>query len=158
MDTEKSHPMVQTSKPKNETADQQNENLQYNKQDMDQEQNVDLNPTLTNLQNIHFHLIGDARGYCGKITGTVFSEMNKLIAASATVLLFFGSDRDQPVHRTSCDSHGNFAIEELPPGFYTLVVEYGAGHSHRTPYIKVLPCQTVHQNIILKDCFIPVRR
>jgi hypothetical protein len=151
-------PAEHTQQQKKVRSAPQEENLQYNRQDMDQEQNVDLNPMLTNQQNIHFHLIGDARSYCGKITGTAFSETNRTIAENASVLLFFGSDKDQPVFRTSCDRNGNFVIEDLPPGFYTLVVEYGAGHSQRTPYIKVLPCQITQQNITLKDCYVTTRR
>lgn len=151
------HQAEQIQKPKKGTADQQEENLQYNRQDMDQVQNIDLNPTLTNRQNIHFNLIGDARTYCGKITGTAFSETNKAIAANAAVLLFFGNDKERPVYRTSCDSNGNFVIEELPPGYYSLVIEYGAGHAHRMQYIKVLPCQTAHHNVILKDCYLSTR-
>ena len=150
-------PTSQIQKPKTEAEDSREETLQYNKQDMDQEQHVDLNPVMSNLQNIHFHAIGDARSYCGRITGTAFSEMNKAIASNATVLLFFGNDKEHPVHRTSCDRFGNFEIEDIPPGYYTVLVEYGVGHGHRTQYIKVLPCQTVHQNILLKDCYLSAR-
>ena len=147
-------PVEQSQNPKKIMAGPQEENFQYNRQDMDQEQNVNLNPVLTNTQNIHFHLIGDELAYCGKISGTAFSESNRKAAANATVHLFFGNDKLQPIYRTCCDLFGNFLIEDLPPGYYTLTVEYGAGHSHRTQYIKVLPGQTVVQNILLKDCYV----
>ncbi len=144
----------QAMNPIKEAVSLPDDNFQYNKQDMDQEQRVDVNPVLTNRQNIHFHLAGDAGSFSGKITGSAYSEKKQTLAANAAVLLYLGNDKDRPVYRGSCDGNGNFEINALPAGFYTIAIEYGAGHIHRTQYVKVLPCQTVHQEIILPNCYI----
>jgi len=126
------------------------ESIQYNHQDLDQEQRMDVNPLQLNTQNIHIHVRNNINNYCGKITGTTYQGKSKDIVPNATIFLFFGSECKQPVYKTSSDNNGNFVIEELPPGYYTIFAEYKSILSYRSHYIKVLPGQTVHQSILLK--------
>ncbi|UOO38579.1 carboxypeptidase regulatory-like domain-containing protein [Oscillospiraceae bacterium CM] len=137
--------------PAKSNLNQQEESIQYNKQDLDQIQKVDLNPIQKNTQNINIHLTDDINKYCGKITGIICLERNGEIISNGTVLLYFGNERTIPVYRTNSDLNGNFVIEDIPPGFYTLVVDHGADSSYRSQYVKVLPGQTAHQAIRLKD-------
>lgn len=126
------------------------DSIQYNEQDMDQEQKVDVNPVQRNTQNLHIHVINDINNYCGKITGTTYLERSKEIVAGANIFLFFGNESKLPVYKTNSDNNGNFIIEDIPPGYYTLVAEHGAILNYHSHYIKVLPGQTVHQSILLK--------
>lgn len=126
------------------------DSIQYNEQDMDQEQKVDVNPVQLNTQNLHIHLINDINNYCGKITGTTYLEKGRETVANANILLFFGSESKLPVYKTNSDSNGNFIIEGIPPGYYTIFAERGSVISCRSHYIKVLPGQTAHQSMLLK--------
>jgi hypothetical protein len=126
------------------------DNLQYNRQDMDQEQKLDLNPVLQNSQAVHLHINNDVAIYCGKITGTVISKRNHTVVPGAIIRLYFGSDSTLPVYQTSSDQNGNYAIAELPPGYYTLAAEHGTHVKYRSPYVKVLPCQTAHETILME--------
>lgn len=135
----------------NRKISQKEESIQYNKQDLDQEQRVDVNPIQKNTQNINIHLIDSIDKYCGKITGTIYLEKSNEFVGCGIVLLFFGNEKHIPVYRTTSDKNGNFIIEDIPPGFYTLVVGCGEDPVYRSQYIKVLPGQTAHQSISLKE-------
>lgn len=126
-----------------------NKIFQYNEQDMDQEQKVYVNPAQVNSQNLHIHIISDLDKYCGKITGTTYYEKSKEIVPNAKIQLFFGCESKLPVYTTSSDENGNFTIEEIPPGYYTILAEHGESLFYRSHFIKVLPGQTVHQSILL---------
>lgn len=127
-----------------------NDSIQYNKQELDQEQKVYVNPVQLNTQNLHIHVVSDINNYCGKITGATYREKNKEIVANATVLLFFGNESKLPVYKTNSDNNGNFVIEGIPPGYYTLFAENEANLNCRLHCIKILPGQTVHQLMHLK--------
>jgi hypothetical protein len=129
----------------------QKDSIQYNRQDLDQEQKVDVNPVQLNSQNIHIHVINDINKYCGRITGTVYLEKNKQIAVNTNVYLFFGNDGKLPVYQVKSDSNGNFVIEDIPPGFYTLWAECGPKLCYRSHYIKIMPGQTLHESILLTE-------
>ena len=122
------------------------DSLQYNAQELDQEQKVDMNPVQLNTQNLHVLVSND---YSGKITGATYSEKTKEIIKNVNILLYFGHECKFPVHKTNSDDNGNFTIEDLPSGFYTLVAEFGEDLKYKSHYIKVLPCQNVYQSILL---------
>ncbi len=124
------------------------ESIQYNAQDLDQEQKVDVNPVQLNTQNLH--VLVKNENYSGKITGTTYLEENKETLIDVNIHLFFGHDLKFPVYKTKSDNNGNFIIEDLPSGYYTLVAKSGEGLKYQSHYIKVLPCQNVHQSILLK--------
>ncbi|HEY5583263.1 MAG TPA: carboxypeptidase-like regulatory domain-containing protein [Ruminiclostridium sp.] len=124
------------------------DSIQYNAQDLDQEQKVDVNPVQLNTQNLHVFV--GSNDYSGKITGTSYLEKNKEIVMNVDILLFFGHEQKLPVHKTNSDNNGNFIIEDIPPGYYTLVAELGEKLKYQSHYIKVLPCQNVHHSILLK--------
>lgn len=75
------------------------ESIQYNHQDLDQEQRMDVNPLQLNTQNIHIHVRNNINNYCGKITGTTYQGKSKDIVPNATIFLFFGSECKQPVYK-----------------------------------------------------------
>ncbi len=128
----------------------ENDSIQYNRQDLDQEQKVDVNPLQLNTQNLHIHLKNDKINFCGKITGITCIEKNKELAKNANILLYFGHDCRLPVYKTNSDNNGNFVIEDIPPGYYTLYAEFGDILKYQSHYIKVLPGQNVYQSILLK--------
>lgn len=124
------------------------ESIQFNSQDLDQEQNVNMNPVQFNTQNVHVHVTTEKIDYSGKITGiTYFGKKNEIVK-DAIVLLFFGQETSVPVQKTKSDANGNFAIEDLPPGFYTIMARYGE-YQVKTQFIKLLPGQNVYQTLHL---------
>jgi len=125
------------------------DSIQFNSQDLDQEQKVDMNPVQLNTQNIHIFVSNDKNNYSSKITGITYMERSKNIAANAKICLFFGNECRLPIYETNSDINGNFVIEDIPPGYYTLLAELG-DLEYRSHYIKVLPCQNIHESILLK--------
>lgn len=124
------------------------DSVQFNCQDLDQEQKVNANPVQVNTQNVHLYLNNDKNNYSGKITGTTYMDKGKNIAANARIYLFFGHECRFPVYETNSDNNGNFIIEDIPPGYYTLLAELG-NLKYQSHYIKVLSCQNVHESILL---------
>ena len=124
------------------------DSIQYNAQDLDQEQKVDVNPVQLNTQN--FNVLLSNYNFSGRIAGTTYLEKNKEIADKVDILLFFGHELKLPVYKTNSDKNGNFIIEDIPAGYYTLVAKLGDNLKYQSHYIKVLPCQNVHQSILLK--------
>jgi hypothetical protein len=125
------------------------DSIQYNCQDMDQEQNVDVNPTQTNNQCIHLTINSDKNNYSSRITGTTYYEGDKEVVPNTKIYLYFGSESAFPVYQTNSDDNGNFAVEDIPPGYYTLTAR--SGHlNYSSHYIKVLPGQDVYISVLLK--------
>ncbi len=127
------------------------ESFQYNKQDLDQEQKVDVNPMQLNTQNLHIHVKYD-NNYTGKITGVTCKEKNMETVKNADIYLFFGNESKLPVYKTNSDNNGNFTIDEIPPGYYTISGRYKPERLYyRSHFIKVLPGQSVHHNVLLNE-------
>ena len=128
----------------------ENGSAQYNVQDLDQEQMVTVDPVQLNTQNLHIHTDIQKGDYSSKITGVTFFEDSRKIAPNACILLYFSHDYRYPVHQTVSDANGNFAIDELPPGYYSLHAKIGNHLMCRIQSLKILPCQTVHHALFLK--------
>ena len=124
------------------------DSIQFNSQDLEQEQNVDVNPVQVNSQNIHIH-VHENKNYSSKITGTTYLERNRNILRNVKIYLFFGYESHFPVYETISDNNGNFTIEDIPPGYYILIARYD-GYEYRSHYIKVLPCQNIHHSVLLR--------
>ncbi|HHW32006.1 MAG TPA: carboxypeptidase regulatory-like domain-containing protein [Clostridiaceae bacterium] len=129
--------------------DLKRESIQFNSQDLDQEQNMDVNPVQLNTQSIRIFINNKENDFSGKISGVTYLEKGK-VAANAKIELFFGCKSDSPVLRTNSDNNGNYVIDNLPPGFYIMVARNNDGFKYQSHYIKVLPCQNVHHSILLK--------
>ena len=126
------------------------DSIQFNCQDLDQEQNVDVNPTQTNKQYININISSrDKNNFSSKITGTTYYEGNKEIIGNTKICLFFGSESTLPVYQTNSDDNGNFSVEDIPPGYYILTAQSGY-LKYSSHYIKVLPGQNVHVSVLLK--------
>ena len=123
----------------------QREHVQLNSQDLDQEQNMHMDPVQVNSQNIN--IVIDKEYYSSSITGNVYTEKSHNVVKDVAILLFFGYECNIPVYKTKSDLSGNFRIEELPPGFYTLAANH-CDYSIKKAFINLLPGQTVHQSII----------
>lgn len=124
------------------------DSIQFNSQDLGQEQNVDLKPIQVNSPNIHIH-VNDDKNYSAKITGTTYLERNRYILKNVKIYLYFGYESRFPVYETNSDYNGNYAIEDIPPGYYILIARYDV-YEYRSHYIKVRPCQSIHHSILLK--------
>ncbi len=129
----------------------QKDSLQYNAQDMNQEQKLDMNPIQSNTQHLHIYIDNKGQDYSGRITGTTCLEANRSTIRHAEVQLFLGGESRCPVMKAHSDENGNFTLERLPPGFYTLYVKSGDALRYQSGYIKLLPCETVYQTVLLKD-------
>ncbi|MDI9515025.1 MAG: carboxypeptidase regulatory-like domain-containing protein [Clostridiaceae bacterium] len=125
------------------------DSIQYNAQDMDQQQRVDVNPSQQNTQNLNI-FIRNSNELSGKITGVALIEGSAERVANAEILLYFGSECKSPVHKTNSDANGNFSIEDIPPGFYTICSKYDGDYWYKSCHIKVLPGQKVFESIRLK--------
>lgn len=103
---------------------QHQQSLQSNKQDLDQAVELDVKPSQLNLQRIDVTINNKIENYSGRIIGSVLRESDGLQVANAVILLYFGSSTEFPVYRTRSDENGNFSINDLPPGFYTIVATF----------------------------------
>lgn len=126
------------------------DSIQYNAQDLQQEQKMDVKPLQLNSQDLRFYLSNTPNNYSGRITGTTYIKGSKESVAKVRVLLFFGHDRKFPVYKTKSDEHGNFVIDDLPPGFYTIVAKYDGDLKYESHYIKVFGGQIIHQSVLLE--------
>jgi hypothetical protein len=126
------------------------DSIQYNAQDLQQEQKMDVNPLQLNSQNLRLYLGSSPDNYSGKITGTTYLKDSKEVVKNAGVLLFFGHDRRFPVYKTNSDESGNFVIEDIPPGFYTMVAKHDGNLKYESHYIKVFGGQIVYQSVLLE--------
>jgi hypothetical protein len=122
------------------------ESLQYNSQDLDQEQNMDVNPVQNNT--VHVTVNHQEKDLSSKITGVTYKGKSKQILGGVGLLLFFGYDSNIPVARTKSDEYGNYAIEALPPGYYSIRTQNEIGEI-RTHYIKLLPGQEASEALFV---------
>lgn len=127
-----------------------NDSLQYNAQELEQEQNSYLNPMQLNSQTVHVHVHNDNQ-YTSQITGTTYLAKNTKIAiANSTILLYFGSDSSEPVYETVTDKDGNFVIKNIPPGYYIISAFCGEYIMDKSSYLKILPGQDLNYSLFLK--------
>jgi len=127
---------------------QHQQSLQTNKQDLDQAVELDVKPSQLNLQRIDVTINNKIENYSGRIVGSVLREADGQFVANAVILLYFGSGTDFPVFRTVSDENGNFAIDDLPPGFYTIVAIFNDMQCIARN-IKVLPGEKCEQSLSL---------
>lgn len=127
----------------------ESKSAQYNYQDLDQEQKVDVNPKQNNAQNIYIYVNSSNGNLSAKLTGVTYVNDGRRILPNVRIRLFFGLGSVMPVCELNSDKNGHFAIEDLPPGYYTLSAEYGnlRYYSH---FIKLLPAQKVHVSVVLR--------
>lgn len=137
-------------KVKKNITNLEKDSIQYNSQDLDQTQEMLVNPVQLNTQNLHIHVSDDKKDYSGKIMGIAYLEENKEIAPNVSISLFFGNESGTPVYKTNSDGNGNFVIEKIPPGYYTLLAELGDEMKYQLHFIKVLPGQEVELSASLK--------
>lgn len=133
------------------------DSFQYNSQELDQEQRVDVNPVQLNTQNVNVYVKNEKLDYSCKISGTTILKENKCTVEYVNIYLYFGQKCGCPVFETNSDNNGNFIIENLPPGYYIIYAQLGKKLKYQSGYIKVLPGQNVHQTLLLsedysKDC------
>jgi hypothetical protein len=53
-----------------------------------------------------------------------------------------------PVYKTTSDDNGNFSIDDMPPGFYSIIAVYGDLRS-KIFYMKILPGQNACQIVLI---------
>lgn len=127
---------------------------QTNNQDMDQEQNVDVKPSQINLQHLTVTLNNKIENYCGTIKGITYSVADKHIVSNVKILVYFGSFCEMPVSQISSDVNGNFIIEDLPPGFYTIKAFLNDNYKDTAVNVKILPGEICNQNLFLKEVYV----
>ncbi|NLM42419.1 MAG: carboxypeptidase regulatory-like domain-containing protein [Clostridiales bacterium] len=103
---------------------QHQQSLQTNKQDLDQAVELDVKPSQLNLQRIDVTINNKIENYSGRIVGSVLRETDGQLVSNAIIMLYFGSGTEFPVYRTVSDENGNYIINDLPPGFYTIVATF----------------------------------
>jgi hypothetical protein len=144
-------------KEKNEdTADNNNRSqdqrsTQENKQDLDQQQQVDVKPSQINLQKIDLTVTNQLDNYAGKMTGVLYKNSSSIFVAKADVFLYFGYVNELPVCKTKSDENGNYSFEDLPPGYYCIKASYDNYLGATVYNIKVLPGQNSNNSIYLSE-------
>ncbi|PAB58700.1 peptidase associated/transthyretin-like domain-containing protein [Anaeromicrobium sediminis] len=127
--------------------------IQKSMHDLGQDQHLETHPSQFNFQNVQLTMDNNMDNFAGKIAGVIYSKSNREITPNAIVLLYFGSYDDSktyPVCQTKSDDNGNFVIENLPPGYYTLYAYLGRYFKEKIYNIKIMPGQNHHQSILLK--------
>lgn len=130
--------------PKNEIK--VDKDIQYNCQDLDQEQNMDVQPVQLNSQNVNITLDKEKSA---KITGKTVMACTKNAAQGVSVYLFFGHMCKKPVYETNSDKNGHYTFEDLPPGYYTLFARL-QDYRYESYFVKVLQGQHVEHTIMLQ--------
>lgn len=130
---------------------QEQHSTQENKQDLDQQQQVDVKPSQINLQKIDVTVNTKLENYSGKITGIIYKNKENVFATEAEIFLYFGGISDFPVYKTNADKNGCYSIEDLPPGFYSIKVIYNDSIVTTMYNIKVLPGQNSNQPLYLTE-------
>ncbi|NLL06550.1 MAG: carboxypeptidase regulatory-like domain-containing protein [Clostridiaceae bacterium] len=129
----------------------ENDSFQYNSQDLDQEQKVDVNPVQLNSQNVNVYVENKKVDYSGKITGITVQKKDNEALQYVDIFLYFGQKCGLPVFETISDCNGNFVIEDIPPGYYIIYAQIKNNINYQSNYIKVLPGQTVYQTLALSE-------
>lgn len=82
------------------------------------------NVTQTNAQTLHVHVhnILPQQTYSGRLAGRVLAGEDGGALAASEVQVFFGTAAGYPVTTTRTDPQGEFCVEDLPAGFYSLRV------------------------------------
>ena len=109
---------------------QDQDSLQYNKQDLDQEQRVDVKPVQCNTQNLSIS-VGDKNGYASRISGVVFMENTRRIAQNADVYLLFGNESRYPVCKNAHGQQRKFCHRGYPAGVLYTICQAGHGPAVR---------------------------
>lgn len=130
---------------------QKQHSTQENKQDLDQQQQVDVKPSQINLQKIDVTVNNKLENYSGKITGIIYKNSQNVFTSEAEILLYFGGISALPVYKTNSDKNGCYSIEDLPPGFYSIKVIRNDSVVAIIYNIKVLPGQNSNQTIYLTN-------
>lgn len=123
---------------------QHQQSLQSNKQDLDQSVELDVKPSQVNWQHLDVTINNKLENYSGRIVGSVLRETDGMHVPDAEILLYFGASTEFPVYRTNSDHNGNFVIEDLPPGFYTITAALNDMQCI-SRNIKILPGATNEQ-------------
>ncbi|MCT4604865.1 MAG: carboxypeptidase-like regulatory domain-containing protein [Marinisporobacter sp.] len=132
---------------------QDQSSMQQNTQDLDQQQHVQANPSQVNYQSVQVNPQLTTDRFAGKITGITYSGHKKEIIANVNILLYFGAHvkiSDYPVYKTQSDACGNFSIQDLPPGYYTLHAYLDENLKETLYAIKVMIGQAYFQSIFLR--------
>lgn len=129
---------------------QEQHSNQLNRQDLEQEQNVDVKPSQVNVQKVEVTVSNKLENYSGRIEGGIYIQKSDIVVPDVDILLFFGTSGQYPVYKTKSDDNGNYKIEDIPPGFYTIKAKASNGLSALVFNIKVLPGQTAYENLLLR--------
>lgn len=124
--------------------------IQYNCQDLDQEQRVNVDPVQYNTQNVHLH-IDNVNNYSCSITGVTY--YNLIITKKVDIYLFFGHDSKIPVYKTISDDNGSYTIKDIPPGYYSLYAQFGANLKYKSSFIKILPGENIQHSVLLTSWY-----
>jgi hypothetical protein len=152
-EVQKNGPLMVLEEEKNKKIQLQKSD-QNNTQDMDQEQNVDVKPSQVNLQHLTVSLNNKIENYCGSIKGTTYSVADKQIVPDVKILVYFGSFCELPICQISSDTNGNFVIEDLPPGFYTIKAFLNDNYRDTVVNVKILPGESCNQNLYLREVYV----
>lgn len=125
-----------------------NGSQQQNTQDLDQEQKVVVRPEQYNSQNVY--VLAEKQMMDTSIHGTAYFEKNREIVSKANILLFFGIESRFPVLKTCTDENGYYEINQLPPGYYSILADFKEMFKYKSHYIKLLLGERLEHNILLK--------
>ena len=129
----------------NEKGIRIDKDMQYNSQDLDQKQIVDIKPVQLNAHNIY--VSGDHE--LPRIAGTTVTERGRDILPHVQLYLYFGHRCKEPVQGATSDGNGNYHFDGIPPGYYTLYARRGS-LNYQSHLIKIMAGQSVQHTAMLK--------
>lgn len=135
----------------NDNKLQDQRSTQENRQDLDQQQQVDVKPSQINIQKFDLTVNTKLENYSGKITGILYEDMPSKYLEEVELYLYFGSPNNFPVYKTNTDKEGMYIIEDLPPGYYSIVIRYKDNVLASAYNIKVLPGQSANQTLNISN-------
>lgn len=107
------------------------------------------NVTQTNAQTLHVHVhnILPQPAHSGHLAGRVLAEEDGSALAASEVQVFFGTAAGYPITTTRTDPEGEFCVEDLPAGFFSLRV-LSPGRPVAMVYnLRVRPGETTRHTI-----------
>jgi hypothetical protein len=129
---------------------QHQQSLQENKQDLQQEQQVDVKPSQINVQRFELTLNNKPENYTSSISGFTYLGDDSTIGKQVDIFLYFGTINLNPVCKTKSDEYGYYNFSDLPPGFYSIKASYLEKYEIIISNIKILYMQNADISLWLK--------
>lgn len=107
------------------------------------------NVTQTNAQTLHVHVhnILPQPAHSGQLAGRVLAEEDESALGGSEVEVYFGTAAGYPVTTTRTNPQGEFGVEDLPAGFYSLRIRTPGRPVAMVYNLRVRPGETARHTV-----------